>query len=785
MIIKPTVWRRLLLLFITVGIVSFIALGLLSYRELRNEKLQSIEDNLSGQLQQLDLAVDSFFTNIEAGVLVLANDPLVRTRDDAAFTNFTQADEKTFAYHIGPAEAQIRSLFALHKKYYRYVNSVYMGRENGGFVRSHPRAKPTRYDPRRRGWYRLAKANPGRVVRTEPYRSVTTDDINIGTTTALVDHEGRVFGVVGMDVTLKDLGRFVTVMRMNYGGRAALINTDGEVLASAWPPLAGKNLREVFPENASDIMLLDADCRVTSDGQAALCHMTSDRLGWKVLVVTPMKAVKRDVLAVTIRLLGIVLITLVVLAVLVGLGLQRFVISRIRDLGDRAEEISRSGQIKAEFDPGPDDEIGALGRSFNRMMAKLEKMDGQLRRYSTELEDTVRERTMELAEANRELENELGLRVDAEKKLKIQKAYLEQLFAMSPEAIVLIDDEDGVLRINDEFTRLFGYTLDEVIGRSLDESIIPSELQTEGAALKKRILNGQGQAAETQRRHKDGRLIDVSVIGTAVQLGGNHYGVYAIYRDITERKQQEQELRRAKEQAESADRLKSAFLASMSHELRTPLNSIIGFTGILLQELPGALNDEQKKQMGMVQKSARHLLDLINDVLDISKIEAGQLVLSVEAFEFSNSVDSVLSLIGPLAQKKGLAVTAEVDEAIGQVRTDHRRLEQILLNLLSNAVKFTDEGSISVQATLNGDRMVIRVVDTGIGIESEDLPTLFRAFSQIDTGLSRRYEGTGLGLSICRKLAELMGGDVWAESEGAGRGSVFVVDLPLTVEATE
>ncbi|MEW6265645.1 MAG: ATP-binding protein [Thermodesulfobacteriota bacterium] len=779
---RPKIWRKLLKLYLSVGLVSFLILGALSYRELHGEKLFSIESNLRGQVKQLDLLVDGFFSNIEAGVLVLANNPLVRTRQDSDFTNFTQADENTFVYRVGPTEERIIQTFALHKQYYQYVNSVYMGRENGGFVRSHKRARPTRYDPRERDWYILARENPGKVVRTKPYRSVTTDDINIGTTTALVDEAGRFYGVVGLDVTLKDLGSFVTNMKLDYDGRAALLTQDGEVLAATWTPLKGKKIKEVLPEETADILGLDSGCRMTRSGDFLLCHGTCARLGWKVLVITPMRVIDNEAFVISARLLAIALITLVVLGVLVAGGLQITVISRIQRLSGKAEEITRSGKLTPVLEPGPDDEIGAMSGSFNRMVAKLQNMDDQLRGYSAELEETVRIRTAELAEANQELENELGLRAQAEHGLKVQKAYLEQLFAASPEAIVLIDDEDRVLRVNSEFTRVFGFSPEEVIGRSLDDSIIPVAQRTEGSEIKKKIISGRRESTETKRRHKDGHLVDVSIIGTAVELGGNHYGVYGIYRNITTKKQQEEELRQAKEAAESADRLKSAFLASMSHELRTPLNSIIGFTGILLQQLPGPLNEEQKKQMGMVRKSARHLLELINDVLDISKIEAGQLELSLESFNFKESVEKVMGLIAPIAEKKGLAMTTSIDEAIGEIKTDRRRLEQVLLNFLSNAVKFTDQGSVQVESRLEDGRVVTRVIDTGIGIKPEDMAALFKAFSQIETGLARRYEGTGLGLNICRKLIELMGGTVRAESDGPGRGSTFVFDLPVVFE---
>jgi len=230
-------------------------------------------------------------------------------------------------------------------------------------------------------------------------------------------------------------------------------------------------------------------------------------------------------------------------------------------------------------------------------------------------------------------------------------------------------------------------------------------------------------------------------------------------------------------QAQESDRLKSAFLATMSHELRTPLNSIIGFTGVILQGLAGPLNEEQTKQLNMIRESSRHLLALINDVLDISKIEAGQLEIHKRPFDMRQAVESALRVTHPLAQKKNLQLTTSIGPGVGTINSDRRRVEQVLINLLNNAIKFTERGEVHIECQIQNGWLETNVRDQGIGIKPEDLNRLFKPFQQIETGLARSHEGSGLGLSICKHLVTAMGGDITVESQW-GVGSTFKFTLP-------
>lgn len=411
---------------------------------------------------------------------------------------------------------------------------------------------------------------------------------------------------------------------------------------------------------------------------------------------------------------------------------------------------------------------------------------------------------------NRRLEKEIAIRKQAEEQLQANQARLEQLLeertktgqmlieresqyrdlVESANSVILRWRPDGRITFFNRFAQsFFGYGEEEIINRNIVGTVVPAE-DSVGHDLTSLAANivAHPEAyvrSENENIRKNGERVWVAWTNKPIpDADGNIAEILSIGVDITQLVHTERELRRtlddlavAKERAEAADHLKSAFLATMSHELRTPLNSIIGFTGILLQGLGGPLNEEQNKQLTMVKSSASHLLSLISDVLDISKIEAGQLKVSVETFNLQESVLKVVQSVRPLAEKKGLDLTLDVAGDVGSVCADERRVEQILLNLLSNAVKFTEQGSISVKCFREAGFYVTAVTDTGIGIREDDLEHLFKPFHQIDSGLSRRYEGTGLGLSICKKMAELMGGSIRVESS-PGKGSTFAFTLP-------
>jgi signal transduction histidine kinase len=235
-------------------------------------------------------------------------------------------------------------------------------------------------------------------------------------------------------------------------------------------------------------------------------------------------------------------------------------------------------------------------------------------------------------------------------------------------------------------------------------------------------------------------------------------------------------------QIETANRHKSEFLANMSHELRTPLTAIIGFSEVLSEKIFGELNDKQSEYMDDIVSSGRHLLSLINDILDLSKVEAGRMELDLTKFDLPTAIDNALILIRDRATRHGISLHYTVDERLGEVLGDERKFKQILLNLLSNAVKFTPEGGrIDVDAALTNASVEVSVSDTGSGIAPENQETIFEEFRQVGTDYSKKREGTGLGLTLTRKFVELHGGTIWVESV-VGKGSTFTFTLPLNQE---
>jgi len=373
---------------------------------------------------------------------------------------------------------------------------------------------------------------------------------------------------------------------------------------------------------------------------------------------------------------------------------------------------------------------------------------------------------------------------EAEKGLIESEEKFSKLSTSAQDAIVMVDNNSAVTFWNPAAEKIFGYTREEVMGKDLNELVAPlgyedkhtegfSEFKTEGKG------SADGQLFSVNSRKKDGTEFPVEVSLSRFKLKNGSWNTVAIIRDVTDRKKFEEALMDAKVIAEMANRAKSEFLATMSHELRTPLNSIIGFSDLMLGGSVGDMADMQKKFLGNISTSGKHLLSLINNVLDLSKIEAGKMELNYELFGIYATIDEVKQLVSPLADKKALKMEYSKDESLEKIYADRIRFKQILFNLTSNAIKFTPQGGkITISAIKVQNKAQFSVKDTGIGISEENKRKLFQPFTQLDSTTTRKYEGTGLGLSLVKRFVEMHKGKIWAESE-MGKGTTFIFELPL------
>lgn len=1061
---------KTILLFTTAGALIVIVMGALQSVTLREERLQTIGEALAKQLEHLDFALTRFLKEVESDLVTLAADARIRSKNDQDFTNFVDAEQETFEYHIGALESEIIAILDAFRVNHPYVNSAYMGRENGSFVRSHKRERPTRYDPRTRPWYILAKNNPGKVMRTAPYHSVTTMDVNIGVVTALTDADGGCYGVVGTDITLMNLTSYIAGFKISDAGKMFLIDGNGTVLAAPKEEMLFRNVGDLFPSDSVLLMGTDRGSIIlkTPEGlQYAYVH-TSPAAGWKIVAMLPAVEIQQKIKRAVFTSVLFFAVGVVLLSICTLIGLYYYIIRPVGRLTESTRHIKRTGDLNHRFAIDTKDEIKELADSFNDMMEGLGASQKELRESRQELErqrdlleQRVKERTVELEAANKDLikevaerkQAEAGVRdsrqrlaqiinflpdatfvIDAEgrvtawnqamermsgvsaeimvgkgnyeyalpfygerrrdlidlvvdwddaagatyseikreqdavsaeiflpslrgeerylwiaarrlydesgrvvgaiesvreitewkntvealkksegrhrllfdnareaivvvqheycqfanpqaekifgytreelisrpiggfihpddrqmvmdrysqrlqdefpqddyvfrildragstrwaelrvvkiqwegepavlcfltditarilaqKEIEIQRSYLEQLFETAPEAIIQVDEREVVVRANSEFLSLFGYEEQEVLGRSLEEIIVPDQKLEEFKSLEARLAAGEKLFLETVRKRKDGTLIAVSVSGTSIDIDGRSAGLFVIYQDIRERKQAEEVLKQAKESAEAANLAKSMFLANMSHEIRTPLNAILGFTQLLLRD--SEVQPVHRSSLETVKRSGEYLLKLLNDVLEMSKIEAGRATLNAGVADLHALLDDLEGMFQVLARDKGLYLEVADSASVPRwIWADEQKLRQVLNNLLGNAVKFTEKGGIILRVrTMPGEaeahpekvspagrpvRLVFEVEDTGHGISEGDRERIFSHFEQLTIG-SRMKGGSGLGLAISKAYVELMGGSI-SVSGRVGRGSVFQFDI-ATREVSE
>ena len=402
--------NKILLLYVGVSIVILATIGTLLFKRLTTAIYTDIYNDFQSQLAHIDFALSSVINSAKKDLAGIVAADRVRSTNDENFTNFTDADPATFQYNIGDLEQKIITVFNTYRITHDYVNSVYMGRENGSFVRSHKRAKSTKYDPRLRPWYVLGKENPGKVMITEPYRSVTSPDVNIGIVTALQDKQDHVYGVVGIDITLANLTEYINNVKVGHNGYMVLLDHNGTVLASREKDALSKNIANLYPRDLKSIFdSKQGYATITSNShEEYFIHFTSPMLGWKLAMVFPVKEIDDEVLSAVIPVILTLCAGLLMLSILTMLGLQRFVIKPIKRLGDGTDLITRTGKLDHRIKIQSSDEIGHLANSFNGMMNTIQQSDSALKASEKELkihrdnlEELIDERTAELIEAKK------------------------------------------------------------------------------------------------------------------------------------------------------------------------------------------------------------------------------------------------------------------------------------------------------------------------------------------------------------------------------------------------
>jgi len=372
----------------------------------------------------------------------------------------------------------------------------------------------------------------------------------------------------------------------------------------------------------------------------------------------------------------------------------------------------------------------------------------------------------------------------SDQRLRDQQFYTRSLIESNIDALMTTDPHGIITDVNKQMEALTGCTRDELIGAPFKDCFTDPARAVAG--IKRVLVEKSVTDYELTARTRDGKQTVVSYNATTFyDRNRKLQGVFAAARDVTERKRVELELQQAKAIAESASRTKSDFLASMSHEIRTPMNAIMGIADLLAKT---DLTPEQDRYVQIFRRSGDNLLNLLNDILDLSKVEASQLDLERTGFSLSDHLEKVIEMVSHRAEEKGLAVTCTIGPDVSNdLVGDPTRLRQVLLNLLGNAIKFTHAGAVALTVERRQDVSVptalrFTVTDTGIGIPHEKLSSIFERFTQADSSTTRRFGGSGLGLTISKRLVELMGGEIWVESE-VGQGSTFAFTVPFEVRS--
>ena len=632
-----------------------------------------------------------------------------------------------------------------------------------------PNALQPKAGPRDRSkeWY-AGPRRSGQLYITEPYFDAGgSDEEIVSVTVPIFTKDEKFAGVAGADLSLDLIRAIVTALHFRQdkgngakdGGNSQdysfLISRSGHIMAH---PNEALSMNQSFP--GADVGSVPGGAaiaagnsgftRIIENGIARRIYWAKAPLtGWKVALSVPEMEITgsaSQLAAKTVAVAGLAVLILV----LVVWWVARRLTEPVRRLTIAAEHVSQqryetAGELNTVA--GRRDELGQLARSFRNMVDEISTRETTLR--------------------------------NAEEKLRQSELHYRSLIENTADIIAVLDRDGRFKYASPSIVRILGVEKETEAGILGD--YVCEKCKTNLKEALQRVCSswGASEQVEVDARHSSGeqRTLEVSLHNMLDSSAVN--GIVANIRDITERRRAEH-LSREKEAAEAANKAKSNFLANMSHELRTPLNAIIGYSEMLQEMASDDGHDDYQGDLKKIHSAGQHLLELINDVLDISKIEAGKMDVYIETFSLDQTIEEVQAVADPLAKKNSNHLVIDKPAELGAIRADATKVRQCLLNLLSNACKFTSDGVVRLEAVKDSGWIIFKVSDTGIGMTKEQMAKLFRAFQQADSSTTRKFGGTGLGLAISRHFCQLMNGDITVASE-PGHGTTFTMRIPVEV----
>ncbi len=753
-ILRPSWWepksleRKLVLYIVAATCALLIVTMWVSYDTARRRLEEQTRTEAIKQVQATASTLDSYVDRV--AVLIRG----IAARQESIGR---EPDEKTISYlshlldTISPEEA--------------YGVYVAFGDGAGG-VRdmqwvdriSQPNPVQTSSEYRNAGleWYQ-GPVKSGKLHVSEPFfdrdGSLT---LLLSVTKPFFDGDNRQVGVVGADLALDLIQAIVTQIRFRpnapkSGDYAFLVSRAGKIVSH---PTHGGGLSRAAQEIDEGLAIASKPegwtVIVQRGERRHLFWSTAPLTGWKIALNIPESVIVAPAHDLAIRNGAVAALSVIGMIFLVQLVARR-VIEPVRHFTSVTAEVAAENYQRVDELAATArrfDELGQLARGFQTMVREVSTRETQLRR--------------------------------TEEQLARSEMYFRSLIESTSDVVAIFDASGKVLYSSPSCERVLGLPHGGYVGSNGFSTMVASDAAGARAALTSVAATPGGlRRLELKARHPNGSTHIVEATLHNLLDNPAVAGVVVNLRDVTERKQMEG-LAKEKDAAQAANQAKSSFLASMSHELRTPLNAIIGYSEMLAEEAEADGLDTMIQDLNKIRSAGKHLLELINAVLDISKIEAGKMELYLETFAVDKMMQDVAAIIQPLAQKNGNKLVLSYAGDLGKMRADMTKVRQTLFNLLSNACKFTEKGQVSLTAERQRDTMEFRVSDTGIGMTPEQASRLFQAFAQADSSISGKFGGTGLGLVISQRFCQMMGGDIRLEST-PGKGTTFFVALPVEV----